>query len=153
MDWDTPPAGVPWPVWLFLTLVGGPAGASLLFTQAAARLPGALGALGRWWQQRRRDKRDEFLQSQAARVDDREIKRLSVRYDELAADAEQDRIRHRAEIAEVRGEVQELRDLLTAANSRLWAAIGYVRILIDSHHKHAPAAQVPTAPDKLQDLI
>ncbi len=153
MDWDTPPAGVPWPVWLVLMLVGGPAGLSLLFTQTAAKLPGALGAIGRWWQERQVRKQEAMVQPEAARVDDAEIARLSRRYDELAADAERDREQYRRDIAEVRAEVADLKTSLTLANQKMWAGVGHIRVLRDSHLKHAPHADLPAVPEQLRDLI
>ena len=153
MEWETPPAGVPWPVWMVVMLVGGPAGATLLFTQAAARLPGVFGALGRWWQKRRQEKQAEMMQPEAARVDDAEIARLSLRYRQLAADVEEDRQRHSAEIAEVRELVAELKESLTLSNQRMWAAIGYIRILVDAIRRLDPLHPIPDPPEKLRDLI
>ncbi|WP_159067563.1 hypothetical protein [Gordonia iterans] len=153
MDWDTPPAGVPWPVWLLLMLVGGPAGLSLLFTKTAAALPGALGAAGRWWQTRKTRKLLEMTDPPSARIDDAEIARLTRRYEGLAADAERDREQHRAQIAEVRAEVAELKASLTLANQRMWAAIGYIRVLVDAIRRIDPDHPIPDPPERLRDLI
>lgn len=152
-EWGEPPAGVPWPVWLLLILVGGPAGVAAILSPLAAQIPGAFGKLGRWWQGRQAARRAKLAQPDAAYVDDAEIGRLRGRYEQLAADAERDRTLHRREIEEVRGEIAELKRMLTVANSRLWAAVGHIRVLEVALRHAAPDRPIPAAPEKIRDLI
>ncbi|WP_440712094.1 hypothetical protein [Gordonia sp. FQ] len=50
-------------------------------------------------------------------------------------------------------EISDLKKSLTIANQRMWASIGYNRVLRDSHRKHAPHADLPEVPEQLRDLI
>ena len=52
IDPSQPPAGIPPLVWLLVWLLVGPLGIWALLSKGAAKLPGAFGALGRWWQSR-----------------------------------------------------------------------------------------------------
>ncbi|MFT4296613.1 MAG: hypothetical protein QM582_14490 [Micropruina sp.] len=153
MDLDNPPFGMPWVLWMLLAFVGGPAGVAGILSEAAAALPGVFGAAARWRQRRRVERLEALTNPPSAQIDDAEIARLARRYDQLAADAERDRADHRAEMDEVRAEVAALRDSLTVANSRLWAAIGYVRVLVDAIRRIDPDHPIPDPPDKLRDLI
>ncbi|MFT4087410.1 MAG: hypothetical protein QM658_09695 [Gordonia sp. (in: high G+C Gram-positive bacteria)] len=146
MDPNSPPLGIPPLLWVLIFLIGGPGTLGLLLTKTAARIPGWFGAAGRWWQSR------EPLPA-SARIDDAEIARLARRYDELAQDAERDRVNHREEMASVRAEVAELKGSLTLSNQRMWAAIGYVRQLVDAIRRLDPEHPIPEPPDRLRDII
>lgn len=135
MDPNNPPMGIPPLVWLLIWLIGGPATIALLCTKAASKLPGFLGALGRWWQNREPAAR-------SYRVSQEEIARLNSMYDELKAD-----------FNELRREVRKLNGELTAEKREKWSLLAYVRVLIDSHRRHAPNADVPDAPVDLHKYL
>lgn len=147
MDPSNPPAGVPPLVWVLIFLIGGPGVFGALCTKAAATLPGIFGAVGRWWQAR------IVIHADAARIDDAEIARLSRRYESLAADAERDRARYQAEIDKCQHRLDQFEADFTAEKQLRWVAVGHIRVLADSHRKHAPDAKLPALPDKLADII
>ncbi len=128
IDLNHPPAGVSPLVWLLIFLAIGP---PMLMSKAGARLPGFLGAVGRWWQAREPAAR-------SYRVSQEEIKRLDEMYTSLREDFD-----------ELQREVHRLSGELTDEKREKWAAISYGRTLIDSHRKHAPDVAVPSAPDAL----
>ena len=153
MDPANPPAGVPPLVWVLIFLIGGPGVFGALCTKAAATLPGIFGAVGRWWQGRRTRQLDAMIHADAARIDDAEIARLSRRYESLAADAERDRVRYQAEIGKCQHRLDQFEADFTAEKQLRWVAVGHIRVLADSHRKHAPDAELPALPDKLADII
>lgn len=164
MDPSNPPLGIPPLIWLLIFLIGGPSTIALGLTKTAAKLPGIFGAMGRWWQGR-------DPQSMAARVDDAEIERLYRRYKQLADDAEHDRQMaerdrdeyrkgiqelkrlHDQEILQMNAKIDSIKDSLTKSNKRMWAAIGYIRILVDAIRRIDPDHQIPNPPDELIDII
>ena len=135
IDPSTPPAGIPPLVWLLVWLLVGPLGIWALLSKGASRLPGAAGALARWWQRREPAAR-------SYRVSQEEIKRLDDMYTELRRDFD-----------ELQQQVRELEGELTAEKKEKWSLLGYVRILIDSHVRHAPHVEVPAAPVDLQKYV
>lgn len=59
----------------------------------------------------------------------------------------------RDEIREIRSRLTAVEEQLRAEERRSWAAIGYIRKLIDSHRQHAPDVPLPDVPDPLRDII
>lgn len=125
------PTGVPPIVWLIIFLLVGP---PALLSTWAAKLPGVLGAASRWW--RREPSAASYHVSQS------EIKRLVQDYQRIRDDY--DSLGER---------MDRLEDELTDEKRRSWAALGYIRILIDSHQRNAPTAQIPPPPKALDGII
>lgn len=126
------PAGIPPLVWLGIFLLVGP---PALLSKTAARAPGIFGAAARWWHNRE-------PVAASYRVSQSEIKRLESLYDGLHQDFE-----------ELAARFDRVEAELTAEKRLRWDAIGYIRVLIDSHRRHAPDAPVPTPPERLSDLV
>ena len=131
MSWEAP-AGVPWLVWLAIMLIFGP---PALGSKIAARIPGVLGATGRWWQARK-----------IAQVSQDELGRISAELHELRADY--DRV-----VPDLRERVNKLEEALDRAQRRLWAFRDHVRDLKDVLRRHAPDAPLPEPPDEISDLV
>lgn len=130
MSWEAP-AGVPWLVWLVIMLLVGPPS---LASKAMARIPGVLGATGRWWQARR-----------IAQVSQDELGRISTELHELRADY--DRV-----VPDLRERVNKLEEALDRAQRRLWAFRDHVRDLKDTLRRHAPDAPIPDPPEEIRDM-
>ncbi|WP_367582274.1 hypothetical protein [Tsukamurella tyrosinosolvens] len=131
MSWDAP-AGVPWLVWLVILLIFGP---PALGSKIAARIPGVLGATGRWWQARK-----------IAHVSHDELGRIRVELTELHADY--DRV-----VPDLRERVNKLEEALDTAQRRLWAFRDHVRDLKDTLRRYAPHAPVPAPPEEISDIV
>lgn len=131
MSWEAP-AGVPWLVWLVIMLIFGP---PALGSKLAARIPGVLGATGRWWQAR-----------EIAQVSQDELGRISAELHELRADY--DRV-----VPDLRERVNKLEEALDRAQRRLWAFRDHVRDLKDVLRRHAPDAPLPEPPEEISDLV
>ncbi|MEJ9080784.1 hypothetical protein WKY82_20410 [Gordonia malaquae] len=149
------------PVWLIVLLLVLGIGVPAAGSEKAATLPSILGAGARWWQGRRARRRAEAVEEARAaaeltaseRVSDKEIARLSAAYDALALDMTQYKERVAAEFTEMRAEVTQLKAALTVANQQFWAAVGYIRVLVDEIRKLAPNHEIPDPPDKLKDIL
>lgn len=126
------PAGVPPLVWLLIFMAVGP---PALLSKTAARAPGVLGSAARWWHNRE-------PATASYRVSQAEIQRIREMYAALHKDF--------ADLAE---RMDHLEEELTAEKRLRWDAIGYIRILIDSHRRHAPEANVPDPPERLQGIV
>lgn len=59
----------------------------------------------------------------------------------------------REEISDIRARLAAVEEQLRAEERRSWAAIGYIRRLIDSHRKYAPDAPLPDVPEPLRDIL
>lgn len=126
------PTGVHPIVWLIVFLLVGP---PALLSTWAGRLPGVLGAASRWWR-RREPSVAAYHVSQA------EIERLVLDYQRIRDDYDS-----------LAGRMDRLEEELTQEKTRSWAAIGYIRRLIDSHRQHAPDADIPQPPESLRDIF
>lgn len=126
------PAGIPPLVWLVIFLLVGP---PALLSKTAARAPGILGAAARWWHNRE-------PATASYRVSQSEIKRLEEMYEAVHEDYE-----------ELTARLDRLEAELTAEKRLRWDAIGYIRVLIDSHRRHAPDVPIPEPPERLRDLV
>lgn len=135
IDPNNPPAGIPPLVWLLLWLLVGPLGIWAVLSKSASKLPGAFGALGRWWQNRE-------PAAKSFRVSQEEIARLDAMYTEL-----------RNDFNELREELRAVSEELTDEKREKWAAVGFTRVLIDSHRAHAPHAEVPPVPQLLHKYL
>lgn len=146
MDPADPPLGIPPLLWLLIFLIGGPTTISLIFSRAAARLPGILGAAGRWWQKREPAARSYDLQQ-------REIERLDAQYQRLAADAEEYRSQTTERLDTLTRTVADLEAQLTDQKRRFWAAIGYIRRLAGELADIAPEHPRPEVPEELREYL
>lgn len=133
------PAGVHPVIWLILFLLVGP---PALLSKTAAGLPGLLGTAGRWWQSRE-------PATASFRVSQSEIDRLQKDYDRLRGDYDR-LVEHNGEQD---GRMDGIERELTDAKTRYWAAIGYIRRLIDALRRHDPDAEIPSPPPELTDII
>lgn len=132
IDPTTPPPGIPPLVWLVVFLLIGP---PALMSKAGAKLPGILGAAGRWWQNR-------TPTATSYRVSQEELKRVVDNYARLRADYD-----------EILAWKTTMETQLTTANRRFWAAVAYIRRLIDALGRHAPDAEMPPPPEMLRDIV
>lgn len=131
MSWEAP-AGVPWLVWLVIMLIFGP---PALGSKLAARIPGALGATGRWWQARK-----------IAQVSQDELGRISAELHELRKD-------YNRRVPDLQKRVNALEAALDVAQRRLWAFRDWSRDLRNSHRLHAPDAPIPEPPEEISDMV
>ena len=131
MSWE-PPAGVPWLVWILIVLLFGP---PALGSRVTAKIPGILGAGARWWQDRK---------AYAVAAD--RTGRLTVELDALRQDW--DRV-----VPELHERLTALESELTEEKRRFWAAVGYIRQLVDALRKDDPDVDIPSVPDILRDIV
>lgn len=126
------PTGIPPLVWLVVFLLIGP---PALLSKGAAKLPWIFGAAARWWHGRE-------PVAASYRVSQAEIERLERMYEAVHEDYD-----------ELARRMDRLEAELTAEKRLRWDAIGYIRVLIDSHRRHAPDATVPAPPERLQGIV
>lgn len=139
MDPNNPPTGIPPLLWLLVILVGGPATFGVLVSSVGARLPGALGALGRWWQARDAAHRAEAQRTASYEAQDREIGRLKEQYDRITADYKE--------------LVDELDEKLTRSNRRLFAALDHIRDQDRIIRRLDPENEPLPVPDLLKEYL
>lgn len=132
------PAGVHPVIWLILFLLIGP---PALLSKTASGLPGLLGAAGRWWQSKE-------PATASYRVSQSEIHRIQGDYDRLSA-SYKGLVEHNVE-QDTR--MDGLERELTEAKTRYWAAIGYIRRLIDALRRNDPDGEIPIPPPELSDI-
>lgn len=142
MDPNNPPAGIPPLLWLLVILVGGPATFGVLVSSVGARLPGALGALGRWWQARDAAHRAEAQRTASYEAQDREIGRLKEQYDRITADYK-----------ELVARMDELDEKLTRSNRRLFAALDHIRDQDRIIRRLDPENEPLPVPDLLKEYL
>ena len=133
------PHGVPPLLWLVLFLLIGP---PALMSKVGAKLPGVLGWVGRTWQERKELTPEQRRTSPSYRVGQSEIQRIEENYQRLFEDH-----------GELVDRVDKIEKELTTEKRIRWAAIGYIRQLIDALRKHAPDAEVPDPPPLLADIL
>lgn len=133
-------------IWLILFVLLGP---PALMSKAGSKLPGVLGWVGRTWQARKELTPEERKTSASHRISQAEIARMAedygrlrAAYGELVADNE-DRDKR----------LDDFEAEMTVEKRIRWAAIGYIRQLIDSHRKHAPESAIPDPPPLLADIL
>lgn len=147
------PAGIHPLVWLAIFLLLGP---PALLSKTAAKLPWIFGWAGRRWRDREKRQKPEAPAAEAERqssasheISQAEIKRMARDYARLNArynkvireNLERDR------------RLDKFEDDMTEEKRVRWAAIGYIRVLIDALRKHAPDADVPDPPPELADIL
>lgn len=142
MDPNNPPAGIPPLLWLLVILVGGPATFGVLVSSVGARLPGALGALGRWWQARDAAHRAEAQRTASYEAQDHEIGRLKEQYDRITADYK-----------ELVARMDELDEKLTRSNRRLFAALDHIRDQDRIIRRLDPENEPLPVPDLLKEYL
>ena len=142
MDLNNPPTGIPPLLWLLVILVGGPATFGVLVSSVGARLPGALGALGRWWQARDAAHRAEAQRTASYEAQDREIGRLKEQYDRITADYK-----------ELVARMDELDEKLTRSNRRLFAALDHIRDQDRIIRRLDPENEPLPVPDLLKEYL
>lgn len=142
MDPNNPPTGIPPLLWLLVILVGGPATFGVLVSSVGARLPGALGALGRWWQARDAAHRTEAQRTASYEAQDREIGRLKEQYDRITADYK-----------ELVARMDELDEKLTRSNRRLFAALDHIRDQDRIIRRLDPENEPLPVPDLLKEYL
>lgn len=142
MDPNNPPTGIPPLLWLLVILVGGPATFGVLVSSVGARLPGALGALGRWWQARDAAHRAEAQRTASYEAQDREIGRLKEQYDRITADYK-----------ELVARMDELDEQLTRSNRRLFAALDHIRDQDRIIRRLDPENEPLPVPDLLKEYL
>ena len=142
MDPNNPPTGIPPLLWLLVILVGGPATFGVLVSSVGARLPGALGALGRWWQARDAAYRAEAQRTASYEAQDREIGRLKEQYDRITADYK-----------ELVARMDELDEKLTRSNRRLFAALDHIRDQDRIIRRLDPENEPLPVPDLLKEYL
>lgn len=142
MDPNNPPTGIPPLLWLLVILVGGPATFGVLVSSVGARLPGALGALGRWWQARDAAHRAEAQRTASYEAQDREIGRLKEQYDRITADYK-----------ELVARMDELDEKLTKSNRRLFAALDHIRDQDRIIRRLDPENEPLPVPDLLKEYL
>lgn len=142
MDPNNPPTWIPPLLWLLVILVGGPATFGVLVSSVGARLPGALGALGRWWQARDAAHRAEAQRTASYEAQDREIGRLKEQYDRITADYK-----------ELVARMDELDEKLTRSNRRLFAALDHIRDQDRIIRRLDPENEPLPVPDLLKEYL
>jgi len=142
VDPNNPPTGIPPLLWLLVILVGGPATFGVLVSSVGARLPGALGALGRWWQARDAAHRAEAQRTASYEAQDREIGRLKEQYDRITADYK-----------ELVARMDELDEKLTRSNRRLFAALDHIRDQDRIIRRLDPENEPLPVPDLLKEYL
>mgnify|MGYP006374231505 FL=1 len=142
MDPNNPPTGIPPLLWLLVILVGGPATFGVLVSSVGARLPGALGALGRWWQARDAAHRAEAQRTASYEAQDHEIGRLKEQYDRITADYK-----------ELVARMDELDEKLTRSNRRLFAALDHIRDQDRISRRLDPENEPLPVPDLLKEYL
>lgn len=142
MDPNNPPTGIPPLLWLLVILVSGPATFGVLVSSVGARLPGALGALGRWWQARDAAHRAEAQRTASYEAQDREIGRLKEQYDRITADYK-----------ELVARMDELDEKLTRSNRRLFAALDHIRDQDRIIRRLDPENEPLPVPDLLKEYL
>lgn len=142
MDPNNPPTGIPPLLWLLVILVGGPATFGVLVSSVGARLPGALGALGRWWQARDAAHRAEAQRTASYEAQDCEIGRLKEQYDRITADYK-----------ELVARMDELDEKLTRSNRRLFAALDHIRDQDRIIRRLDPENEPLPVPDLLKEYL
>lgn len=142
MDPNNPPTGIPPLLWLLVILVGGPATFGVLVSSVGARLPGALGALGRWWQARDAAHRAEAQRTASYEAQDHEIGRLKEQYDRITADYK-----------ELVARMDELDEKLTRSNRRLFAALDHIRDQDRIIRRLDPENEPLPVPDLLKEYL
>ena len=142
MDPNNPPTGIPPLLWLLVILVGGPATFGALVSSVGARLPGALGALGRWWQARDAAHRAEAQRTASYEAQDHEIGRLKEQYDRITADYK-----------ELVARMDELDEKLTRSNRRLFAALDHIRDQDRIIRRLDPENEPLPVPDLLKEYL
>lgn len=142
MDPNNPPTGIPPLLWLLVILVGGPATFGVLVSSVGARLPGALGALGRWRQARDAAHRAEAQRTASYEAQDREIGRLKEQYDRITADYK-----------ELVARMDELDEKLTRSNRRLFAALDHIRDQDRIIRRLDPENEPLPVPDLLKEYL
>ena len=142
MDPNTPPTGIPPLLWLLVIIVGGPATFGVLVSSVGARLPGALGALGRWWQARDAAHRAEAQRTASYEAQDHEICRLKEQYDRIVVDYK-----------ELVARMDELDEKLTRSNRRLFAALDHIRDQDRIIRRLDPENEPLPVPDLLKEYL
>lgn len=142
MDPNNPPTGIPPLLWLLVILVGGPATFGVLVSSVGARLPGALGALGRWWQARDAAHRAEAQRTASYEAQDREIGRLKEQYDRVTADYK-----------ELVARMDVLDEKLARSNRRLFAALDHIRDQDRIIRRLDPDNEPLPVPDLLKEYL
>lgn len=148
------PVGVHPLVWLAIFLLLGP---PALLSKTAAKLPWIFGWAGRHWRDRAKRQKAaadpvaeaERQSSASHEISQAEIKRMARDYARLNArynkvireNIERDR------------RLDKFEDEMTEEKRIRWAAIGYIRVLLDSHRKHAPESEIPEPPDLLTGIL
>lgn len=103
-----------------------------------------------WWRNRQQRRADEGKRdSPSYRFSQAEIERIGRDYQRLSKDYE---ILHSKQDAQDE-RMSRMENELTTEKQLRWSAIGYIRVLIDSHRKHAPEADVPEPPVNLQKIL
>ncbi|MUL47623.1 hypothetical protein FZI85_25255 [Mycobacterium sp. CBMA293] len=128
----TPPEGVPPLLWLVVFLLVGP---PALMSKVGAKLPWVFGAAGRWWQGR-------TSSTASYRISQEELARVVADYERIREDYD-----------EMVAWKATMETELTTANRRFWAAVAYIRRLVDFGNRHAPDADMPPLPELLRDIV
>lgn len=135
------PDGLPsWVVVVLIVAFGAPG----LFSKAAARLPGVLGAAGRWWQNRE-------PATASAITSGKEIDRLRIDYERLRADRNRDREEYLDKLERLDTRVDTLEEEVMKEKRLRWSAVGYIHLLVTTLRRLG--APVPEAPEELRDVI
>lgn len=132
MNLPEPAGGIHPMVWLILFLFFGP---PALLSKGAAKLPSFLGAAARWWQARE-------PRSESYRISQAEIVRIRTDYQRILEDYQS-----------MAKRMDTVEEELTKEKRRSWAAVGYIRQLIDFVRRHAPEADIPDPPELLRDIV
>lgn len=143
---NLPDVDIPWLVWVFLFVLFGP---YALASKLGARLPGILGAVGRWWQGRDPEVAAERRDSESYRIQGEEIARLTVQYERLRADWAQ----QNARLDEFGSQLDRANRQITEVNQRFYTAIGYVRDLVIDFRRKDPEHQPPQPPELLREYL
>ena len=135
----TAPAGINPLLWLIIFLLIGP---PMLLAKTAAKIPGFVGTLARWWRNRQPEVQADVKLSEAWQRQDREIKRLSSAYDSISED-----------YTELAGRVDELDRKLSEVTRRFFAALGHIRVLAAIIRRIDPQHEIPDPPTELREYL